>query len=108
MQTALVTGASSGIGRHPAREFARHRHLLVLVAPVAAELRVLARALRTPHGAVMHGERLAEPGLTHEPVVFACGFASDAKQAEVHRKRHERLPARERARGEAEVRHAHH
>lgn len=46
MQTALVTGASSGIGRHLAREFALHRHPLVLVAPVEAELEEFAAQLR--------------------------------------------------------------
>lgn len=50
MQTALVTGASSGIGRHLAREFARHHHPLVLVAPVQAELEALAEELRTEFG----------------------------------------------------------
>lgn len=35
---ALITGASSGIGYHLAREFARHGHSLILVAPVLSEL----------------------------------------------------------------------
>ncbi len=37
-QLALITGASSGIGYHLAREFARHGHSLILVAPVLSEL----------------------------------------------------------------------
>jgi NAD(P)-dependent dehydrogenase (short-subunit alcohol dehydrogenase family) len=37
-ETALITGASSGIGLHLAREFASHGHPLVLVAPVEEEL----------------------------------------------------------------------
>lgn len=41
-QTALVTGASSGIGLALAREFAQHGHPLVLTAPVAAELNEVA------------------------------------------------------------------
>jgi uncharacterized protein len=36
--TALITGASSGIGYHLAREFARHGHPLIIVAPVIADL----------------------------------------------------------------------
>jgi uncharacterized protein len=37
-ETVLITGASSGIGYHLAREFASHGHPLILVAPVLAEL----------------------------------------------------------------------
>ncbi len=37
-QLALITGASSGIGYHLAREFAWHGHSLILVAPVLSEL----------------------------------------------------------------------
>lgn len=43
---ALVTGSSSGIGYHLAREFARHGHPLVLVAPNADELETIAGNLR--------------------------------------------------------------
>ncbi|HEY0944091.1 MAG TPA: SDR family oxidoreductase [Opitutaceae bacterium] len=38
----LITGASSGIGLHLAREFARHGHSLILVAPVLSELETIA------------------------------------------------------------------
>lgn len=48
--TALITGASSGIGRELARTFARHGHPVVLVAPVAAELEALAAQLETESG----------------------------------------------------------
>jgi uncharacterized protein len=41
-ETALITGASSGIGLHLAREFANHGHPLVLVAPVEEELQKIA------------------------------------------------------------------
>src|SRR5205814_1214047 len=44
-ETALITGASSGIGLHLAREFAKHQHPLVLVAPVESELRHVASSL---------------------------------------------------------------
>lgn len=41
-ETALITGASSGIGLELAREFAGHGHPLILVARVASELRSIA------------------------------------------------------------------
>lgn len=46
-ETALITGASSGIGLHLAREFAQHGHPVVLVAPVEAELQQIAQSIRT-------------------------------------------------------------
>jgi short-subunit dehydrogenase len=49
-ETTLITGASSGIGLHLAKEFAKHGHPLVLVAPVEAELQVIAAELTTAHG----------------------------------------------------------
>ncbi|WP_267640929.1 SDR family NAD(P)-dependent oxidoreductase [Haloarchaeobius amylolyticus] len=48
--TALVTGASSGIGRELARQFARHGHDLVLVARREAELAAVADDLESRHG----------------------------------------------------------
>ena len=49
-ETALITGASSGIGLHLANEFARHRHPLVITAPVESELRRAAEEFRSKHG----------------------------------------------------------
>jgi short-subunit dehydrogenase len=49
-ETALITGASSGIGLHLANEFAAHGHPLVLVAPVADELTQVAAGIATTHG----------------------------------------------------------
>jgi len=49
-ETALVTGASSGIGLHLAHEFARHGHPLVIVAPVQSELETAAEEFRSKHG----------------------------------------------------------
>ncbi len=46
----LVTGASSGIGLELAREFARHGHPVVLTAPGADELRMIASRIRTDFG----------------------------------------------------------
>ncbi|MFD0893785.1 SDR family oxidoreductase [Luteolibacter ambystomatis] len=48
--TTLITGCTSGIGLHLARQFAKHGHPLILVAPVAGELQALATELeRTFH-----------------------------------------------------------
>ncbi len=49
-QLTLITGASSGIGLHLAREFARHGHPLILVAPREDELQKVADEIRAEHG----------------------------------------------------------
>jgi short-subunit dehydrogenase len=49
-QTALITGATSGIGLHLAHEFALHGHPLVLVAPVDDELTRVASDIRSRFG----------------------------------------------------------
>jgi short-subunit dehydrogenase len=48
-QTVLITGSSSGIGLHLAKEFANHGHPLVLVAPESVELESVADELRESH-----------------------------------------------------------
>jgi len=48
-ETVLITGASSGIGLHLAKECARHGHPLVLVAPVESELQQVAFVLTSAH-----------------------------------------------------------
>lgn len=51
-ETALITGASSGIGLELAREFARQQHSVVLVAPVEEEIRAVARDVQERFGVV--------------------------------------------------------
>jgi len=63
-RTALVTGASRGIGRELARVLAANRHDLVLVGRDSPALETLAASLRAEHGANVHCEAcdLAQPG----------------------------------------------
>jgi uncharacterized protein len=49
-ETALITGASSGIGLHLAREFAKNGCNLILVAPVQEELQRVSADLSGTHG----------------------------------------------------------
>lgn len=49
MKTALITGASSGIGYELAKVFARHTHNLVLVARSAGKLEKLAEMLQADY-----------------------------------------------------------
>jgi short-subunit dehydrogenase len=48
-ETALITGASSGIGLHLASEFASHGHPVVLVAPSEDEFQKVAPELKAKH-----------------------------------------------------------
>jgi short-subunit dehydrogenase/ferritin-like metal-binding protein YciE len=54
IETALITGASSGIGLELARVFAQAGHRLVLTAPVQAELDKIAAEFRREHGVTVH------------------------------------------------------
>lgn len=87
--TALVTGASSGIGKELARGLARRGHSVTLVARRRERLEQLARELEDAHGVKAHAipadladaearEGLAaeieERGLTVEVLVNNAGF----------------------------------
>ena len=63
-KTALITGASFGIGLELARIFARENHNLVLVARTADKLRQLASELEKTHGtrSLILAVDLTEPG----------------------------------------------
>ncbi len=54
MATALITGASSGIGLELAIEFAKHRHDLVIVARSENKLKELADAIKTKYKVAVH------------------------------------------------------
>src|SRR5437667_10778129 len=67
-ETALITGASSGIGLHLAKEFAKRKHPLVLVAPVESELHAIASELRTARAILVKtiAKDLAQPDAPRE------------------------------------------
>ena len=102
VSTALVTGASSGIGTAIASELASRSHGVTLVARREERLRELADALAAEHsiraetiavdlGIASHRERLdadlAERGLTVEVLVNNAGFGASGNVARTDRAR---------------------
>lgn len=88
--TALITGASGGIGEELTRVFAAHGHDVVLVARSAAKLEALAAELSAKHKVRAYAitadltdpkapgqllERVAALGLTVDVLVNNAGFA---------------------------------
>ena len=113
--TALVTGASSGIGAAIAREFASRGHAIALVARREERLRSLATELTTEHGVSAEAiacdvsdpaerERLADElranGRSVEVLVNNAGFGH---QADFVRSPHERMTEMVRVNCEAVV-----
>ena len=95
--TALVTGASSGIGLEFARLFAAHGSDVALVARSEPKLAALSEELRTTHGVAAHVlamdlasdgaaeevvERMRQRGVVIDALVNDAGFAMFGRFAE--------------------------
>lgn len=78
-QTALITGASAGIGRELALLFARDGHDVILVARSEGKLLALAEELRQLHGvqASVIAEDLSLPGAAERVVQATEGTTVD-------------------------------
>lgn len=75
-KTAVITGASSGIGADLARVFAEEGYHLVLVARSEAKMRALGEELRKAHGVAFDviGADLAKPGAPAEVMATVAGL----------------------------------
>jgi short-subunit dehydrogenase len=69
--TALITGASSGIGLHLAHVFARNGHDLVIVAPIPSEIEEVASQIRTQFGVTVRALPVDLTTLRENPMAFA-------------------------------------
>jgi short-subunit dehydrogenase len=96
--TALITGASGGIGEELARILAAHKHDLVLVARSEAKLKALAEDLSRAHGVRAQGlamdlsdpaapprlfETLKAQGIAVDVLVNNAGFGARGAYAEI-------------------------
>jgi uncharacterized protein len=67
-ETALITGASSGIGLHLAHEFARRGHPVVITAPVESELQRIRETFKTNYNITARAiaKELEQPNAAQE------------------------------------------
>jgi uncharacterized protein len=69
--TALITGASSGIGLHLAHVFARNGHNLVVVSPIPSEIEEVANQIQTQFGVSVRALAVDLTSSENNPSAFA-------------------------------------
>lgn len=105
-ETALITGASGGIGRELALVFAQHQFDLVVLARRESELETLAKHCQESYGARVHllpmdllsqnaveklAQQLEDADLEIDVLVNNAGLMDMGEFAEIDVDRHERL-----------------